>query len=108
MKTRSGTNFTIGIRNQNVSRKRAPPPGRLAAGDGTAMHQHDLARQGQPDAGPRRLGGEEGQEDLLAQRLVHPRAVVANLDDWPASLGQARLQPDLRSIAGGGCVDRVS
>ena len=76
----------------------AAPPARLAHhAHLAAVAAHDLVADRQPEAGaaPRRLGGEEGLEDLLQLLGCDPRAVV-----WSTSTMRAR--PDRATVQAAG------
>ena len=51
------------------------------------MGEHHLAGEAEADAGALRLGGEEGQEDVLPQALGHAGAIVLDLDLGAAGAG---------------------
>ena len=72
----------------------------LAVGDAdrAAMGEHDLAGEAEPDSGALRLGGEEGQEDVLAQALGDALAIVLDLDLGAAGAGAPERQRDVRAL----------
>src|SRR5262249_9034388 len=54
--------------------------GHAAEVDAAAMVLHDLVRDGEPEPGPRLLGGEERIEDTVGERGRNSRAAVHHLD----------------------------
>src|SRR3990172_13235609 len=62
----------------NLDDEVRPPPGAACKVQDPAVRMDDLLRQRKPEAGPRLLGGKEGNEDLLLDFRGHSRAIVAD------------------------------